>query len=198
MKYLVAQGMRHRISSPQHDRSFRRCRHAIYMAGNAPDTVEQLRSMPAVCTIGNSPIARGCLSGSDKACEADDVIHPIRVGLIVGLRRSATADVGDLVRKIGAGYAHLVEIRIPGKRDQARMLPFPSEPADTGGAGRRLDDWHLQHLTADLTAGSTALLRGQVDQRLIWHGLDETIAEHTDRQTSRAHGLGLRGVLMDL
>ena len=41
------------------------------------------------------------------------------------------------------------------------MLPLPPESAHTGRAGRSLYDRYAQHLAANLTGGSAALLRGQ-------------------------------------
>jgi len=58
----------------------------------------------------------------------------VRAGGVVGFG-SGVAKIGDFIGLETIGDAHFVEIGVGGKRQQAGVLVFPSEAADSGLAG---------------------------------------------------------------
>ena len=80
-----------------------------------------------------------------------------------------------LVRKVRAGDAHLVQIRVAGELHQRRHLRFPAEFADGLHAGADVVD-HVD-ASGGAIAARRLLLRGGRDEVGVGRGVDESEAE---------------------
>src|SRR5579859_280444 len=118
------------------------------MTDGATGLVKQLRSSLRLLRFRQRRVARGRLRCSHEAREVVDIRKSIRTGRVVWLRRRV-AEFGHLVRKEPAGNAHLVQVSIARKREQAGMLILPAESPDTR-LPRGFDDRHMDYQPANL------------------------------------------------
>src|SRR5437764_12626773 len=96
---------------------------------------------------GKLRVSSGSLSSADEARKAIDVGKSVGPQLVVWLRRGI-AEIGHLVRLETAGDAHLIEVSVGRKRQQAGLLVFPAKSA-YARLSRSFQDGHIQDLPAN-------------------------------------------------
>jgi hypothetical protein len=95
------------------------------------------------------------------------------------------------------GDAHLIEVSVAGKRQQARVLIFPPEPAYAHFPGG-FYDWDLENLSADFPMGRFALLLGEIDESLIRERFNEAIPQEAQRKAKCTDRLCVWDSLLNL
>ena len=72
--------------------------------------------------------------------------------------------------------AHLVEISVSNKGEQAAVLVLPAEASDAS-LSRGLENWSLHHFPMNLTIGQFGLFLGDRNQSSVLYGFYKSIAQ---------------------
>src|ERR1700691_5180791 len=116
------------------------------MARIATDLREKFSAMLRARCLCLRHIARRSLRRAQKSRDEIEILQTIRARMLVRFD-NRIAEISDLFREEPVRDAHFVDVGVPGKRKQARLLILPAEPPDPG-LSWRLDDRHTQRLPA--------------------------------------------------
>src|SRR5437764_274731 len=95
-------------------------------------------------------------SGANEARKVIDVGKPVGARLVIRFL-NRVAKIRNFIGLETAGDAHLVQVSIRGKRQEAGLLVLPAEAADRSLA-RRFDNGNVEDLAANLVVAFVALL----------------------------------------
>ncbi len=196
MNNLVPQGIGDRKHPAIHNRSSGKRCHRFNMADVTANIFEELLTGLRTRCCSEGEIPRRYFGTPDKRCEVIDRVHSDRVGRIFGVGFDL-ANACGIDRLQAIGHAHLVQIGVTDEGEQAAVLIFPAEAADSRLAWS-FQDGNLDGLSLNYAAAGVRLVGGNIQQRLIVHRLDETVSQGVEDSPERANVLGIRHVLLRL
>src|SRR5216684_1282839 len=141
-------------------------------------------------------VAPGRFACTHEAREMIDIREAVRAGGVVGLR-GGVAEIGYFIGLEAIGDAHFVEISVSGKRQQAGVLVFPAETADSGLTGC-FQDGNVEYLAANLVVVLPALVLGEVNKGPIGDSFHEPIAENVQRDAEGTNLLRIWNAFLNL
>src|SRR5258708_39891264 len=164
------------------------------MAGAAAQMLKEVLAMLRRACGGQRGVA-----GRD-GCGADELSKMIDIGEAQCVRNifrigCRFADGSHILGAKAAGDAHLVQVGIARKRQQASVLILPAK-APHAGLSRRLEDGCIYDFAVNLSFAQARLVCGDCNQRLIVDGFHEAVAEWVEHGAEGTDVFGGRDVFL--
>src|SRR5579864_7995374 len=175
MNYFIPQGFRNSENATIDDRPYRSRRHGFDVANTATDLPEKLFTFQGCGRRSEHCVARWNHCAAYELSKVVDVIQAKVVRLIFRVRRGLEHRCNVLGAQ-PVRDAHLVEIGVGNKGEQAAVLVLPTEASDAS-LSRGLENRSLHHFPMNLTFGQFGLFLGDSNQSPILYGFYKSIAQ---------------------
>src|ERR1700758_4997612 len=175
MNYFVAQGLRNTEHAAIDECPCRSRGDGFDMANIATDPPKKLSTLQGCRRHSERCVPRWNLSAAYELSKVVDVCQAKVVRLIFRVRRGL-----EHCRNVFGAQpvrdAHLVEIGVGNKGEQAAVLVLPPEASDTS-LSRSLENWSLHHLPMNLTSGQLGLFLGECNQSSVVYGFYKSVPQ---------------------
>src|ERR1700687_4841025 len=173
--YFIPQGLRNSEHPTIDGRPYRSRRYGFDVANIATDPPEELFTFQGCGRRSKHCVARWNHCAAYELSKMVDVSQTKVIWLIFRVRRSLE-HCRNVLGAQAVRDAHLVEIGVADKGEQAAVLVLPAEASDASLSGS-LENRSLYHFTMNSTVSQFGLFRGDCNQSPILYGFYKSIAQ---------------------